>query len=168
MPDPAGTPVRWYRLVRLLALAAAILGTLMCWPYVRSLIEYDRAPGVIHVIDIHPLDGDRARVSVGFEFTSEGTTWLCWRQGTAFYRPLGEGVDPVMPLAQAREARDRLLSEARPGWRPGVEVLLHANHPAETAFIIGVDEPRPWQRTIIGGLLVMAGTFFLTRRRREA
>jgi hypothetical protein len=147
------------RLIRLVGLALLALGALSCVPFVRAAVELERTPALIVDTVVTPVGEDLARVSVVYLFAVRGSgraEQVGWGQGDAFFR---QTEDPVIPLARAEALREQLAE------RQAVQAWYRANDPAGSAFILAVDQERPWRRYVIGGLAAVAGLFLLTWRR---
>jgi hypothetical protein len=147
------------RLLRLVGLVLAVVGVLACVPFVRAVSELERAPAQILEVVLTPVGEDHRRVSVAFLFPVKGDArleQLAWGQGDGFFR-LDE--DPVLPAAEAEALREAIAV------RPYAQAWYRANDPGGTAFILAVDQERPWRRYLIGGLAAAAGLFLLLRRR---
>ncbi len=147
------------RILRLLGLALAAGGILACVPFARAAAELERTPGQILDIVLTPVDEERARVSVAYLFRVKGSgrmEQVAWGQGDGFFRPTD---DPILPTIEAEALRETLTA------RPYAQVWYQANDPAGSAFILAVDQERPWRRYVLGGLAASAGLFLLLRRR---
>jgi hypothetical protein len=149
------------RILRLVGLALAAGGVLACVPFVRAAAELERAPGQILEVVLTPVGEDRARVSVAYLFRVKGSgriDQVAWGQGDAFFRPTD---DPELPTAEAEALRETIAA------RPFAQVWYDANDPGASAFILAVDQERPWRRYVLGGLAAAVGLFLLLRRRAD-
>jgi hypothetical protein len=147
------------RLLRLVGLALAGIGILACVPFVRAVAEMERATAQILEVVLTPVGEDHRRISVAFLFPVKGDArveQLAWGQGDGFFRP---GEEPVLPAAEAEALREAITAH------PYAQVWYRANDPAGTAFILAVDQERPWRRYVLGGLAASVGLFLLLRRR---